>query len=98
MNDPHCNTDYLDVSQHWSASTEAYAGGDVLITFLLEGWLFMHAQKEVIWFGVNRRTTMYHVTLYRDGMTFNLPVLENPYIKRIIMQEEQKEKVKILSD
>lgn len=99
MNGESYSSSYLDVSQHWSAISETYAGGDVLVTYLQNDWIFTRIiNEEKVWFGGNRKTTVYHVELYKDGLKKNIPVLENPYIKRIIATEEAKQKVLVLSD
>lgn len=85
MDSNNYHVDYLQVTQHWSEESEAYAGGDGLVTLLSEGWaLTRKVREEDVYFGGNRHTSLYYLEIEKDGETRVIPVAHNPYINRII--------------
>lgn len=81
------HVEYLDVAQHWDAASQAYGGGDALVTFLSAGWqMDNHVVMEYKWFGGNRRVRVYHCTLARGADQMVLPVIHNPYVNRLLRQ------------
>ena len=83
------HAEYMDVVQHWSPSSAIYAGGDALITFLFEGWeMGSEVRIETKWFGGMRQCMIYHITLYRGNDTLLMPVINNPYVDRLILESE----------
>ncbi len=80
---------YIDVTQHWSASSEPYAGGDQLVTLMFDGWeLERTVYLEEKWIGGLRHVKVYHMTLKREGETIHIPVLYNPYVVRLVTSTE----------
>jgi len=80
---------YIDVTQHWSASSEPYAGGDQLVTLMFDGWeLDRTVYLEEKWIGGLRHVKVYHMTLTRNGETVHIPVLYNPYVMRLVNTTE----------
>lgn len=93
------HVDYLQVTQHWSADSESYAGGDGLVTLLSEGWqLIRKVSEEHIWFSGNRKTNLYHLEIQKDGETRIIPVVHNPYINRIVTAEMKRLEKAAISD
>jgi len=85
------HVEYLDVAQHWDASSQPYGGGDALITLLSQGWEMNGTiYMEYKWFGGNRRIRVYHCDLYRDDDHMTLPVIHNPYVNRLLRQPQFK--------
>ena len=83
------HSDYLDVTQHWSDTSEPYAGGDALVTFLARGWeIDSEVRVEERHFAGQRSVAVYHLTLERNGETMDMPVLRNPYVNRILRMGE----------
>lgn len=83
------HVDYIDVAQHWSPDSEKYAGGDCLVTALYSGWEMnpvVYVERK--WYAGARQITVYHVELERDGEVMSMPVLNNPYINRMIRNTE----------
>lgn len=81
------HVDYLDVTQHWSPTSEAYAGGDGLITALYNGWSMDRLVKaEQKWFAGMRSVMVYYCSLERNGQTMTMPVLNNPYVDRMLLK------------
>lgn len=79
------HADYVDVAQHWSAISEPYAGGDSLVTALHNGWEIVgEIVREEKWFAGMRNVVLYHVPLTRDDSQMVMPVLNNPYVNRIM--------------
>lgn len=77
--------DYLDVTRHWCARSEQYAGGDSLVTFLNNGWEMDHTvYEENHWHAGVRQIKIIHFGLRRGEETLVLPVLINPYVRRLL--------------
>jgi hypothetical protein len=77
--------EYMDVIRHWSPISEKYAGGDTLITLLNQGWQITDKiHFEEFWHSGTRPVTIYYMDLMREGATLHLPVLTNPYVRRLI--------------
>ena len=79
-------TFYQDItSQHWSYSSERYAGGDNLLTAIARGW----ALDRVVtlrrhWFAGMRCIEIFHFTIRRDDVVQDMAVLGNPYVYRYL--------------
>ncbi len=72
-------------SQHWSYSSERYAGGDNLLTAIARGWSIDH--KVVLqrhWFAGMRCIEVYHFTIRRDEVVADMAVVGNPYVQRYL--------------
>lgn len=77
--------DYMDVVRHWSPLSEHYAGGDALLTLLNDGWEISETVfYEEIWHAGSRLVLVYHMDLVRDDALMRVPVLSNPYIRRLV--------------
>lgn len=78
---------YMAVTQHWSPGSEKYAGGDALVTALHNGWeMNPVVQQKTHWFGGNRGVLIYHVELTRAEEKMVMPVINNPYVDKVICQ------------
>jgi hypothetical protein len=85
---------YLDsqdqdvTSQHWSYSSERYAGGDNLLTAIARGWTI---DKVVTlrrhWFAGMRCVEIFHFTIRRDDVIADMAVLGNPYVYRYLANQ-----------
>lgn len=81
------HVEYMDVTQHWSDTSEEYAGADSLLTMIYQGWqMKKKVQREERQFAGMRSVYVYHITLEKDGQTMTMPVLHNPYVSRMIMR------------
>mgnify|MGYP005838803485 CR=1 FL=1 len=79
---------YPDVYRHWSANCEEYAGGDCLLTALREGWQIPETiYSENFWHSGARLVIVFHFDLTRGDETMAMPVLSNPFVRRLIRQE-----------
>jgi len=79
---------YLDVTHHWSPRSEKYAGGDCLLTAIQRGWEISETVEErKFWHGDARCVCVYEFTLRRDGEEVVMPVLENPYVTRLLFMD-----------
>ena len=78
--------EYMDVVRHWSPTSENFAGGDVIVTLLTgEGWKIGETIFcEEYWCAGSRLVTIYHMELHRSGETMTVPVLANPYVRRMV--------------
>jgi len=76
---------YMKIHRHWSDQSEKYAGGDSLLTALESGWeLDETVYYEDFWYAGSRQVTIYHVELKRADQKIAMPVLSNPYIRRLL--------------
>ena len=79
---------YLDVTHHWSPRSEDFAGGDCLLTALQRGWEVAYTvEEEKYWHGDVRAVSVYHFTLRRGNQEIVMPVIENPYVTRMLFME-----------
>ena len=77
---------YPDVVRHWSPVSEKYAGGDQLVTLLNEGWQIKETIFcETIWHAGTRPVEIYHMDVVRGDEAMPVPVIANPYVRRIIL-------------
>ncbi len=75
-------------SQHWSYSSERFAGGDNLLTAIARGWSI--DRKVVLrrhWFAGMRCIEIFHFTIRRDDVVADMAVVGNPYVYRYLATE-----------
>jgi len=77
---------YQDTTtQHWSFSSEKFAGGDNLLTALARGW---EIESKVIlkrhWFAGARCIEIFHFTIKRGQIAAEMAVIGNPYVYRFL--------------
>ena len=77
---------YQDItSQHWSYSSEHYAGGDNLLTAIARGWTI--DRKVTLrrhWFAGMRCIEIFHFTIRRGQVVADMAVIGNPYVQRYL--------------
>lgn len=79
------HVDYPDIVRHWSPLSEKYAGADCLITAVRNGWRVIgEVYVENFWHAGTRLTSIFHVKLVRGDETILMPVISNPYARRLI--------------
>jgi len=72
-------------SQHWSYSSETYAGGDNLLTAIGRGWEIDRAVRQrQHWFAGMRCIDIFEFTIRRDNVVRTMHVLGNPYVRRYL--------------
>jgi len=72
---------------HWSAESQPYASGDILIDYLRNGWMPEHlATVETFYFPDNRCVHIFHFLLRKETRTLVMPVVANPVIHRLIQE------------
>lgn len=86
QNQVNLHVQYQDItSQHWSYSSERFAGGDHLLTALSRGW---EIEETVLlkrhWFAGMRCIEVFNFTIQRDDIVATMPVVSNPYVYRFI--------------
>ena len=85
------HSQYPDFSRHWCDTSEAYGGGDALLTALQNHWIAEKTcYEEHYWHAGTRLVTIYHFVLKNGDETLNMPVITNPYVRRIIREEQFK--------
>ncbi len=83
------HVEYMDVIQHWSPTSEKYAGADSLLTMIYKGWqMKTPVMREQRMFAGMRQVNIYHITLERNGDVMKMPVIHNPYINRMIISNK----------
>jgi hypothetical protein len=76
---------YVDFLRHWHADSERFTGGDALYTAIHNGWLVNKIVGfEERWKVGARGTPIYYFELSRSGETVTMPVIGNPYVRRVI--------------
>jgi hypothetical protein len=79
---------YLDVKRHWCPRSEAFTGGDALVTFLHNGWeLAGDVAYEEEW-RAGRPVSIYFFPLARHGEHVLMPVIVNPYVEYVVVSLE----------
>lgn len=77
--------EYMDVVRHWSSKSQKYAGGDAVMTLLSNGWRIAETVfLEEYWHAGSRCVTIFHLEMHRDDEVMNVPVLSNPYVRRMV--------------
>ncbi len=72
-------------SQHWSYSSERYAGGDNLLTAIARGWeIDRRVRLRRHWFAGMRCIEIFHFTIRRDDVVEDMAVVGNPYVYRYL--------------
>jgi len=75
--------------RHWCSCSEHYAGGDILLNALVDGWLPERwVPYDEHWLGQRRRVVVYHFELTRAGEHLTMCVQGNPFVERIICELE----------
>jgi hypothetical protein len=76
---------YVDVTtQHYDPRSERFAGGDQLLTALANRWEVERCVLLRYAFAGRRYSKVYEFTLRRADDVMIMPVIDNPYIKRIV--------------
>ncbi len=82
---------YPDFSRHWCDTSEKFAGGDALLTAMNRHWEVEDTcYEERFWHAGTRLVTIYHFILHNEGETLLMPVISNPYIRRVISEQQYK--------
>ena len=76
---------YPNILRHWSPRSEAFAGGDNLMTAVSRGWeVGNQVTCQKFWHAGVRCVSVYHFTLRKGDTEISMPVIENPYITRML--------------
>ncbi len=79
---------YMDKIRHWHSESERYTGGDALYTAIENGW----TMGEVVGYedyeraGMEGVIAVYYFELVRGSERLTMPVLNNPFIRRLIKE------------
>jgi hypothetical protein len=85
------HSQYPDFSRHWCDTSEQFAGGDALLTAMQNNWVAdATCYEEQYWHAGTRLVTIYHFKLRNGDETLHMPVITNPYVRRIIREENFK--------
>lgn len=79
------NSIYLRTIRHWHPASEKWAGADCLLTALDSGWkVDPTVYFQEFWHAGSRLVTIYYLELTRNGETMEMPVITNPYARRLL--------------
>lgn len=85
------HVDYSNVYRHWDPRSEAYAGGDALVTMLQAGW---HVNDPIyeqpFWYCGNRQVHVLHCVLTRGDEQIVMAVISNPFVVRAMRDRRLK--------
>jgi hypothetical protein len=80
---------YFDVtSQHWNPSSARFAGADNLLTAMDQGWEISECVQVTHWYAGMRSVRIYEFQLHRGDEKMMMPVIDNPYVERFVIEEE----------
>jgi hypothetical protein len=79
------NSVYMRTIRHWHSGSERWAGADCLLTAMDNGWVANpNVYVQEVWHAGSRLVTIYHFELSKNGETMEMPVITNPYARRIL--------------
>ncbi len=79
------HVDYPDLHRHWCSFSEDFAGGDALLSAMRANWMVVgDVFEEDFWHAGTRLVVVFHFTLERDQDKMVMPVMSNPYVRRLI--------------
>lgn len=79
---------YSDLTtQHWSVKSESFAGGDNLITAIARGWDIEECVLVTHWYAGMRSVRIYQFTISKEDKIIIMPVHDNPYVERFIVEQ-----------
>jgi hypothetical protein len=85
------HSQYPDFFRHWCDTSEQFAGGDALLTAMQNNWVAdATCYEEQYWHAGTRLVTVYHFELHNGDETLHMPVVTNPYVRRVIREEHFK--------
>jgi hypothetical protein len=85
------HSQYPDFSRHWCDTSERFAGGDALLTAMQNDWIADETcYEQQYWQAGTRLVTIYHFALKNGDESMSMPVLGNPFVRRIIREERFK--------
>jgi hypothetical protein len=85
------HSQYPEFFRHWCDTSEKFAGGDALLTAMQNNWVAgATCYEEQYWHAGTRLVTIYHFDLYNGDETLHMPVITNPYVRRVIREENFK--------
>jgi hypothetical protein len=87
------HSQYPDFWRHWCDTSEEFAGGDALLTAMQNHWVADETcYEQQYWQAGTRLVTIYHFNLTNGDEQMAMPVLGNPFVRRIIREEQFKVK------
>ncbi|MEO8613358.1 MAG: hypothetical protein ABI690_36040 [Chloroflexota bacterium] len=82
---------YSYLVRHWHAESEKYAGGDALFTALDNGWdIDENVSFEEHWSAGAQCVVVFYFQLKRGGESMTMPVITNPFVRRVLNDMEAK--------
>jgi len=85
------HSQYPDFSRHWCDTSEKFAGGDALLTAMQNDWVAeATCYEEQFWQAGTRLVTVYHFELHNGNESLHMPVVTNPYVRKVIRDEHFK--------
>jgi hypothetical protein len=80
---------YTATDRHWHAGSESYTGGDSLLTAMRNGWNLLNlAYEHKMELRGGRSVCVYYFQLIRSSERIVMPVVENPFIERLLIERK----------
>src|SRR5664279_4292381 len=91
MDSLNLHSQYPAFFRHWCDTSEQFAGGDALLTALQNHWIASDTcYEEQYWHAGTRLVTIYHFDLRNGDESLHMPVIANPYVRRVVREENFK--------
>lgn len=82
---------YAHLVRHWHAESERFTGGDALFTALDDGWdIDDTVHYEEHWNSGSQVVVVYYFQLKRGGERMTMPVITNPFVRRMLKDMQAK--------
>ena len=80
---------YTSTDRHWHAGSEAYTGGDSLITAMRNGWQLLNlAYEQSVEVRGGRSVAVLHFQLVQGSDRIVMPILTNPFVERLLIDRK----------
>jgi hypothetical protein len=80
----------LPLNRHWSAESQTYASGDVLINYLRNGWqLDPESRIDKVSSEGPRGVDVFYFRLLKGQQMIDMPVIGSPRVYRLVDQVER---------
>jgi hypothetical protein len=80
---------YTSTDRHWHAGSEAYTGGDSLLTALRNGWQLLNlAYEQMLEVRGGRSVAVLYFHLVQGSDRIVMPILVNPFVERLLIDRK----------
>lgn len=80
---------YTREYRHWCPRSEAYTGGDSLLSALRSGWeLIGRVYRDSVLMSGSRFTAVYYFELRNGSRVVTMPIVGNPWVVRFVAEQK----------